>query len=185
MQPRVHGLSVAFCNDIQHICRHRQCALISKALMTSSIALYWLQLSTNNIVFIHNIYNVENCSVVLCWYRSRCGWATGGKITQGFKVDGTTSFTTWFYTYTDYSVIPDICIFVASKNLGSKQMSSQHRQDTSSGLVRILRNPLRLGRIDKTENLCCVDSILSYTSECVQVTKCLCASKNKCKYLTK
>ena len=35
MQPRVHGLSVAFCNDIQHICKHRQCALISKALMTS------------------------------------------------------------------------------------------------------------------------------------------------------
>ena len=133
------------------------CALISKALMTSSIALYWFQLSTNNIVFIHN---VENCSVVLCWYRSRCGWATGGKITQGFKVDGTTSFTTWFYIYTDYSVIPDICIFVASKNLGSKQMSSQHRQDTSSGLVRILRNPLRLSRIDKTENLCWFNLIL-------------------------
>ena len=185
MQPRVHGLSVAFCNDIQHICKHRLVCIDIKStddfqMWSSSIAFYRLQLSTNNIVFIHN---VENCSVVLCWYRSRCGWATGGKITQGFKVDGTTSFTTWFYIiYTDYSVIPDICIFVASKNLGSKQMSSQHRQETSSGLVRILRNPLRLGRIDKTENLCCVDSILSYTSECVQVTKCLCASKNKCKY---
>ena len=142
------------------------CALISKALMTSrcgqacSIAFYRLQLSTmQQYCLIHNIHNVENCSVVLCWYRSRCGWATGREITQGFKVDGTTSFATWFYIYTDYSVIPDICIFVASKNLGSKQMSSQHRQETSSGLVRILRNPLRLGRTDKTE-MCWFNLIL-------------------------